>query len=84
MDIQANKLEIIEWLAGINDSSIIRRFMLLKKSTEELGKASLSSSQKQAIDEGLRSIEKGDFKVHEEVIECTKEKYPDLFKDSAR
>jgi hypothetical protein len=31
MDIQAEKLDLIKWLAGINEPSVIKRFVALKK-----------------------------------------------------
>ncbi len=80
MNIQAEKLDIIQWLAQVNDSRVIKKFMLLKKSSEESIVANLSHEEKEAIDKGLQSINEGRFKSHEEVIEATKSKYPTLFK----
>lgn len=80
MNIQAEKLDIIQWLAQVNDSRVIKKFMLLKKSNEESIVANLSQEEKEAIDKGLQSISEGRFKSHEEVIEATKNKYPTLFK----
>ena len=34
MDIQAEKLELIQWLAGINESRIVRQFILLRQANE--------------------------------------------------
>jgi predicted transcriptional regulator len=82
MNIQAEKLDIIQWLAGINDSRIIRQFMLLKKSSENTSTESLSQLEKDAIDKGLSSIEKGNVKLHQEVIDSTRKKYNKLFKSS--
>ena len=80
MDIQADKLSIIEWIAGINDSRIIRQFKSLQKSNQEQASFPLSSAEKSAIDKGLKSIEEGKVHTHESVMESTKEKYPNLFK----
>ena len=77
MDIQADKLNLIEWIAGINDSRIIRQFKSLQKSNQE---HSLTSEEKSAIEEGLKSIEEGKVHTHESVMESTMEKYPNLFK----
>ncbi|NBP68991.1 MAG: hypothetical protein EBU52_09635 [Cytophagia bacterium] len=80
MNIQAEKLDIIQWLAQVNDITIIKKFMLLKNANEETEKVNLSPAEKEAIDKGLQSLSEGRFKTHEEVIQITKDKYPDLFK----
>ena len=80
MDIKEEKLELIQWLAGINDSRIIRQLKSLQKSNQEKVNVSLSSAEKSAIDQGLKSIAKGKVHTHESVMKSTKEKYPKLFK----
>jgi predicted transcriptional regulator len=80
MNIQAEKLDIIQWLAGVNESSVIKQFMLLKRTNEETTSIDLSQEEKQAIDKGIQSIEAGRAKSHEEVMEITRKKYPQLFK----
>ena len=80
MNIQSEKLDIIQWLASINDSKIIKQFMLLKRSNEERTSVNLSQAEKSSIDKGLESIKEGCFKSHEEVTETTRKKYPHLFK----
>lgn len=54
--------------------------MLIKKSNEEGGTINLTSDQKDALDKGIRSIKEGRFKSHQEVMEATRKKYPDLYK----
>jgi predicted transcriptional regulator len=80
MNIHAEKLDIIQWLAGINDSRIIRQFMLLKKSNVERTDINLSQAEKDAVDKALQSIEEGRYKTYEEVTNATRKKYPHLFK----
>ncbi len=80
MDIQAEKLSLIQWLAGINDIRIIKQFKSLQQSSEAEGSVTLSDAEKSAIDEGLQSIQKGHIQSHEAVMKTTKEKYPNLFK----
>lgn len=80
MNIQSEKLDIIQWLASINDSKIIKQFMLLKRSNEERTSINLSDEEKNAVEKGLASIKEGRFKLHDEVREATQKKYPDLFK----
>lgn len=78
MDIQAEKLNLIEWLAGIDDSRIIRQFKSLQKSNEVETK--LSVAEKSAIDQGLKSIANGKTNTHETVMKSAKKKFPHLFK----
>lgn len=80
MNIQSEKLNLIQWLASINDSKVIKQFMLLKRSNEERTSIDLSQAEKGAIDKGLESIAAGRVKMHEEVSETTQKKFPQLFK----
>ncbi|HPH46530.1 MAG TPA: hypothetical protein PLJ60_02815 [Chryseolinea sp.] len=80
MDIQAEKLDLIKWLEGINDSNIIRQVSALRMSTEKVSTVKLSKAEKEAIDEGLQSIKQGNYKSHKEVMEITHKKFPQLFK----
>ncbi len=78
MNIEAEKLDLIQWLAQIEDSRIIKQFMLLRRSTEETNPVTLSLEEKDAIDKGLKSISEGRYKSHLEVKEESKKKYPNL------
>lgn len=80
MDIQAEKLDIIQWLAGIEDSRIVKQLLALKKLNEEIVIKELTIEEKVAIDKGLTSIKEGRIKSHEDVTKATKKKYPTLFK----
>ena len=78
MDIAAEKLNIIQWLNDINDKKVIHQLLSLKESFEE--NALVEKEVKDAIDLGLRSIEQGKLRLHDEVVDLTKDKYPELFK----
>lgn len=80
MDIRTEKLDIIQWLAGIEDSRIIKQFLALKKSNEEVTTTDLADEEKAAIEKGKTSINEGRTKSHDEVMRATKEKYPTLFR----
>lgn len=80
MNIQAEKLDLIQWLAGVNESRVIKQLMLLRRTNEEKTSIDLSEAEKQAIDKGIQSIEAGRVKSHEEVMEVTRKQYPQLFK----
>ena len=64
MNIQTEKLGLIEWIAKLKDSSIIEK---IKEVREDYKKTSdwwdeISESEKQSIQRGLKDIEQG--KVH--------------------
>jgi hypothetical protein len=64
MNIQAEKLKLIEWIARLNDSKAIEK---LKQFREGYSKSSdwwdeISITEKESIERGLKDIEKG--KVH--------------------
>jgi predicted transcriptional regulator len=67
MNIQAEKLGLIEWIAKINDSSIIRK---LQRIHDEYAKTSdwwdeISIEEKESIQRGLKDIEEGRVHSHE-------------------
>jgi len=45
MDILAEKLQLIEWLASLNNTTILKRFIVLKKE-RKIGGASLVEKRK--------------------------------------
>jgi len=79
MDVQAEKLSLIEWITKIDDEHIIRQIRALQNANQNY-LPDLSNEEKLAIDIGLKSIEEGKVHSHESVMKSTKEKYPQLFK----
>ncbi len=66
MNIQAEKLGLIEWIARLNDSTVIEK---LKKIYEENTQSSdwwneISKSEKESIERGLKDIEEGRIHSH--------------------
>lgn len=84
MNIQSDKLDIIQWLAGVDDIRTIRQFKLLKESIESPASVSLTQAERDAIDKGLESVKEGRIKSHEEVGDETRKKYSQLFPKSDR
>jgi hypothetical protein len=80
MNIQSDKLDLIQWLVSVNDSKIIRQFVMLKRQNEERSAGNISQDEKNAIDKGLESIRDGRTNSHDAVTQLTREKYPKLFK----
>ena len=68
MDIQAEKLELIRWLADINEPSIIKRFIALKKKQQSDWWDNINADEKSEIEEGLAQADNGEVVPHEEVM----------------
>ena len=63
MDLQAQKLELIQWLAGVNNPDLIQSLLKLKKESVSDEDLLIQNS----IEQGLKDIENGDFEKHEDV-----------------
>lgn len=68
MDIQAEKLQLIEWLAGLNDTEILHEFINLKKRKEVDWWDDISSEERSEIEEGLAQADRDEVLPHKEVI----------------
>ncbi|MDX5345925.1 MAG: hypothetical protein LPJ89_04480 [Hymenobacteraceae bacterium] len=69
MNIQTEKLKIIEWLASVTDQTIIEKIKLLKESQSKNADwwDAISEAEREAIEQGLDNAEKGKLTAHEEV-----------------
>jgi hypothetical protein len=68
MDIQAEKLQLIEWLARLNNTATLKRFITLKKEQEKDWWDLLSTEEKSEIEEGLAQADRGEVVPHKEVM----------------
>jgi hypothetical protein len=68
MDIQAEKLQLIEWLARLNNTATLKRFITLKKEQEKDWWDQLSTEEKSEIEEGLAQADRGEVVPHKEVM----------------
>lgn len=68
MDIQSEKLSLIEWIANQKDKNIIKELLAVKKSAQEDWWDEISNDEKQQIQIGLEQVEKGQTIPHEEVM----------------
>lgn len=75
MDIQAEKLRLIEWIAGLNDAKTIKEFLVLKKSKEVDWWDGTSEEERLSIKQGLAELDRGESTPHEEVMREVREKY---------
>lgn len=68
MDIQAEKLQLIEWLAKLNNTTVLKRFIALKKEQEKDWWDQIGKEEKAEIEEGLAQADKGEVVSHKEVM----------------
>ena len=68
MDIQTEKLQLIEWLAGLNNAAILKQFIALKKEQEKDWWDQISDDEKAEIEEGLKQADRGELVPHEQVM----------------
>ncbi|WP_181308431.1 hypothetical protein [Rufibacter sp. XAAS-G3-1] len=69
MNIQAEKLKLIEWLAGLTDQTLIERIKFLRETQSAPTDwwEEISPAEKDAIDQGLEDAQNGNVTAHEEV-----------------
>ena len=73
MNIEARKISLAQRLFAIQQESVLDKIEALL-TNESL----LSSEQKNAIDKGLYSLENEDRLTHDQVVNETKNRYPNL------
>ena len=67
MDIQAEKIQLIEWLSSLNKPSVIKKLVALKeKETDWWDK--ISDEEKSEIKEGLAQANRGQVIPHHKVM----------------
>lgn len=76
MNIEARKISLAQRLFAIQKETILDKIeaLLAHEST------SITEEQKKAIDLGLKSLDEGNKIPHEQVMDETKSRYPNLFK----
>ncbi len=68
MDIQSEKLQLIEWLVRLNDATVLKQFITLKKKQEKDWWDQLSAEEKSEVEEGLAQADRGEVVSHKEVM----------------
>lgn len=63
MDIQSQKLELIEWLASLKDQKVIKQFLALKNTAETENDIALQKT----LEKGQAEINSGKGRGHQEV-----------------
>jgi predicted transcriptional regulator len=71
MNIQTEKLDLIEWISKLNDASIIDRLKKIKTdySTSKDWYNSIEREELESINRGLRDFEEGRIHSHDEARE---------------
>lgn len=67
MNIHTEKLDLIEWISKLNDTSIIERIQKIKKNyiqSKDWGDK-LNQEEIKSIEEGLKDLEEGRIHSHE-------------------
>jgi len=67
MDIQTEKLDLIEWISKINDYSVIEKLRSIKENYAKSKDwyADLDEEELASIDRGLKDIEEGRLNDHD-------------------
>ncbi|UPQ78216.1 hypothetical protein M0M57_11345 [Flavobacterium azooxidireducens] len=63
------KLELIQWLSTVEDSSLIKKIMELRKKETSDWWNSISDQEKKSIDLGLKDAEEGKLNSHNKARE---------------
>lgn len=66
MNIQAAKLELIQWLSTIDNPAIIEKIRAIRNSEKEDWWNQLSSHEKESINKGIEDADAGKLNDHEE------------------
>jgi hypothetical protein len=67
MDIQAEKIQLIEWLAALNKPSVIKKLVALKESDTDWWEK-IGEEEKSEIKEGLKQADRGQVVPHHKVM----------------
>ena len=73
MDIQAVKIDLIQWLAELKDTEILKQLTAIKEGLDWWDQ--ISEEEKKAIDEGLLQLDNGEGIPHEQVMKAVHDKY---------
>jgi len=76
MDIHAEKIELIRLILETKKESVINKIKQILVQEQE----DISPLQKNAVDEAILSLEKGEGVLHDQVMEETKKRYSKYFK----
>ena len=64
LSIQNKKLELIQWLSSLEDSTIIEKIVALKKNESKDWWESISKTEKESVEQGLNDANAGRLNPH--------------------
>lgn len=64
LNLQNKKLELIQWLSSIEDSTVIEKIIELRKIESKAWWNSISESEKEAIENGIKDANSGKLNPH--------------------
>jgi len=67
-DIQTEKLKLIEWLAGLNDSDTLQKIIHLKQANDADWWETISKEERSEIEEGIAQADRGELTPHADVM----------------
>lgn len=65
MNIQSDKLTLIEWITQVKDINVIKRMLDLKQNIDNMQTDTLKQEEIDSIERGLNDLESGNFHAHE-------------------
>lgn len=80
MITEENKKELIDWINNLENLSMLEHLMELKNTCETEEIYRVSDLEREAIQDGIKSLEEEGGISHEDVMKMTKKKYPNIFK----
>lgn len=67
LNIQTRKLELIQWLSNLNDSTILDKITAIRKEESKDWWLSISEIEKQSIEKGIEDADNGKLIDHSQV-----------------
>jgi len=66
MNLQATKLELIQWLSTIDNPNIIEKILAIRNDQKEDWWKNLSALEKESINKGIEDADAGNLKNHDQ------------------
>ena len=67
INLQNNKIELIQWLSTLNDKSLIDKIMVLRKKEKTDWWNEISSEEQKSIEKGIQDADNGKLTSHSNV-----------------
>lgn len=66
MNIQATKLELIQWLSTIDSPTVIEKILAIRENEKEDWWKKLSATEKESINKGIKDADAGNLRDHDQ------------------